>query len=109
MIYLIDNQLPVALVEHLQARGMNAIHVLNCGLELANDDEIWNYAKANNCVIVSKDEDFLHLSVRDANGPAFVWVRLGNCRNTVLLAAFDDVLSALQETISSGAKVVEIR
>ncbi len=108
MIYLIDNQLPVGLVEHLQTHGLDVMHVSSCKLERASDQEIWNYAKANNCVIVSKDEDFFHLSGNDQNGPPFVWVRLGNCRNPVLFAAFDDILSHLLETINTGTKVVEI-
>ena len=109
MIYLIDNQLPVGLVEHLQALGLDTVHVSACGLEQSSDQEIWNYAKAHNCVIVSKDEDFFHLSGTDASGPPFVWVRLGNCRNAVLFAAFDGVLSHLIQAINAGAKVVEIR
>jgi predicted nuclease of predicted toxin-antitoxin system len=109
MIYLIDNQLPLALVGHLQTHGLNAIHVSNCGLERASDEEIWNYAKTHNCVIVSKDEDFLHLSGKDPSGPVFVWVRLGNCRNAALVATFNNILPDLLEAINSGAKVVEIR
>ncbi len=109
MTYLVDHQLPVALVDHLKAHGLNAIHVSDCGLEQASDKEIWDYAKANACVIVSKDEDFFHLSGREADGPPLVWVRLGNCRNAALFAAFDSILSDLLEAMNSGAKVVEVR
>jgi predicted nuclease of predicted toxin-antitoxin system len=109
MIYLIDNQLPVGLVDHLQAHGLESVHLSNCRLASASDLEIWNYAKDRNCVIVSKDEDFLHLSGTDLNGPPFVWVRLGNCRNSTLFAAFDRVLPHLRDTIDAGAKVVEIQ
>jgi len=109
MIYLIDNQLPVGLVGHLQAHGLESLHVCECGLDRASDQEIWDYAKAKNYVIVSKDEDFFHLSGTDASGPPLIWVRLGNCRNPVLFAAFDRVLSQIIEAIDGGAKVVEIR
>jgi predicted nuclease of predicted toxin-antitoxin system len=109
MIYLIDNQLPVGFVGHLQAHGLEALHVCECGLDRASDQEIWDYAKANNYVIVSKDEDFFHLSGTDASGPPLIWVRLGNCRNPILFAAFDKVLSQITEAINGGAKVVEIR
>lgn len=109
MIYLIDNQLPPGLVGHLQSQGLNAVHVSDCGLESCSDQDIWDYAKANNCVIVSKDEDFFHLSGNDLNGPPLVWVRLGNCRNSVLFAAFDSILLQLLEAIKSGCNVVEIQ
>jgi predicted nuclease of predicted toxin-antitoxin system len=109
MIFLIDNQLPIGLRGHLQAHGLEAVHVSQCGLDNASDQVIWDYAKARNFVVVSKDEDFFHLSGTDANGPPLVWVRLGNCRNAALFAAFDNVLSRLLEAISAGAKIVEIR
>jgi predicted nuclease of predicted toxin-antitoxin system len=109
MIYLIDNQLPPGLVGHLQTHGLNTSHVSQCGLQRASDREIWNYAKSHDCVIVSKDEDFVHLSGSDPDGPPLVWIRLGNCRNPALFAAFDTILPALLQEIASGTKVVEVR
>lgn len=109
MIYLVDNQLPLALARHLQSFGLEAAHVSEAGLERARDREIWDYAKTNGCAIVSKDEDFLYLSASDATGPPFIWVRLGNCRNSSLLAAFDAVLPQLLSSVDAGAKVIEIR
>ncbi len=109
MNYLIDNQLPIGLVRHLQTHGLQAGHVADCGLDQATDQEIWDHARTNGCVIVSKDEDFFHLSGSDPTGPPFVWVRLGNCRNTALFAAFDRVLPQMLQAITAGTKVVEIR
>ncbi len=97
------------MVEHLRTHELDAIHVSICGLDSASDLGIWNYAKTHNCAIVSKDEDFFHLSGSDTNGPPFVWVRLGNCRNSTLFATFDDILPHLLEVIESGTKVVEVR
>ena len=109
MNYLIDNQLPIGLVRHLQSHGLLASHVADCGLERATDREIWDYASVNTWVIVSKDEDFFHLSGADPNGPPFVWVRLGNCRNAALFAASDRILPQLLQAIAMGTKVVEAR
>ncbi len=45
MIYLIDNQLPIGLVGHLQAHGLNVVHVLPHLLEAIDTGakvvEIW--------------------------------------------------------------------
>lgn len=109
MIFLIDNQLPIGLSRHLQSHGLQSSHVADCGLERASDREIWDYAVGNACVLVSKDEDFFHLSGADPNGPQLVWIRLGNCRNAVLFAAFDRILPQLLQDLASGAKVVELR
>ncbi len=109
MIFLIDNQLPVALAAHLQTHGLSAVHVFACKLERATDREIWEYAKSEGCAIVSKDEDFFFLSAADTSGPPLIWVRVGNCRNIVLFEAFDSILADLLEAINSGVKVVEVR
>lgn len=109
MKFLIDNQLPRALAKHLEQKGLTSSHVDDLGLDQADDRDIWAHAGANDFVIVSKDADFLHLSVADPNGPAFVWVRLGNCRKAALLAAFDRVLSSLMQALNQGDKVIEVR
>lgn len=72
MIYLIDNQLPASLAKHLETHGLEAVHVSSCGLDCSTDREIWAYAKNNNCIIVSKDEDFLYLVGAESSAPQFV-------------------------------------
>ena len=109
MKYLIDNQLPPALVRHLRMHGLESSHVAELAMDQASDLAIWQFAANNGFAIVSKDEDFLHLSGADPAGPPFVWVRLGNCRKSELLAAFDRVLPQLLQAIDAGDKVVEIR
>jgi predicted nuclease of predicted toxin-antitoxin system len=37
MNYLVDNQLPIGLVRHLQSHGLQASHVADCGLDQATD------------------------------------------------------------------------
>ena len=43
------------------------------------DKYIWEYAKKNNYIIVSKDSDFSDLSVLLGFPPKFIWIRRGNC------------------------------
>lgn len=40
---------------------------------------MWDYAAAGGYVLVTKDEDFHHLSVVRGPPPKVVWIRLGNC------------------------------
>ncbi|NJD67439.1 MAG: hypothetical protein C3F12_02150 [Candidatus Methylomirabilota bacterium] len=109
MKFLIDNQLPIALSRFLQTQGLESRHVMELGLDEASDLEIWRYADAEDYVIVSKDEDFLHLVNLGAGGPSVVWVRLGNCRKGPLLDAFARVLPEILSALQGGQKVVEIR
>jgi len=102
MKFLVDNQLPVALSRFLQSQNVAALHVLDVQLDEASDREIWQYAKLNDLTIISKDEDFFHLSVFDPEGPSLIWVRLGNCRRKVLLETFSKLLTQLIEALESG-------
>jgi predicted nuclease of predicted toxin-antitoxin system len=45
----------------------------------ATDTEIWEYAKVNDFVIVSKDSDFQARSLLHGHPPKFIWLRVGNC------------------------------
>ena len=109
MKFLVDNQLPAALARFLSSRGHDAQHVLDLQMDEADDPNIWNHAAAQGRALVSKDEDFLHLANRPGATGAFVWVRLGNCRKQVLLAAFERALPALVTALEDGHRVVEVR
>ena len=43
------------------------------------DAAIWEHAKKNGFVIVSKDSDFQQRSLLFGHPPKFVWLRVGNC------------------------------
>lgn len=110
MNLLVDNQLPAALARFLADRGLAGRHVLEIGMEASNDREIWQYAKREQLVIVTKDADFARLADRDGEtAPRVIWVRIGNCRKSVLLTAFDSVLPELRRLLADGQQVIEIR
>jgi predicted nuclease of predicted toxin-antitoxin system len=109
MKLLVDNQLPVALAGHLRGWGLDCVHVLEVGLNKAHDPDIWQWATTEGRIVVTKDEDFLLLATRPGDQGRMIWVRLGNCRNPALLAAFDRTRDALLRAIASGQRVIELR
>ena len=109
MKFLVDNQLPSALARFLVSQGLDCKHVLEVGLGEATDVEIWGYASRNDCVVISKDEDFLHLANARLSEARLVWIRLGNCRTTVLLAAIKRSWPRIEAALTAGDQVVEIR
>jgi predicted nuclease of predicted toxin-antitoxin system len=109
MRLLIDNQLPTQLARYLAGWGLDCIHVLDVGLERADDSEIWTAAITESRIVVSKDEDFLLLASRPGDQGRLIWVRLGNCRNAALQAAFDRARPSLLQAIAAGQRVFEIR
>src|ERR671927_416488 len=56
-----------------------SIHVREVGLKAADDPVVWEYAKNNGLMIVSKDSDMHQRSFVFGYPPKVVWVRLGNC------------------------------
>lgn len=109
MKFLVDNRLPAALARFLSSRGHDAQHVLDLQMDEADDPDIWSHAVSQGRALVSKDEDFLHLANRPGASGSFVWVRLGNCRKQVLLAAFERALPAIITALEDGHCVVEVR
>ena len=56
-----------------------SLHVRDVGLKEADDLMVWNYAKAQGFVIVSKDIDFRQRSFVYGAPPKVIGVRLDNC------------------------------
>lgn len=48
-------------------------------MKATDDPQVWDYAKTNGFVIVSKDADMHDLSLVFGNPPKVIWLRLGNC------------------------------
>lgn len=78
MILLFDHNLSARLVEKLGDAFPDALHVALVGLERASDDLVWNYARAHNCIIVTKDSDFNDLGMLRGFPPKVIWLQVGN-------------------------------
>jgi predicted nuclease of predicted toxin-antitoxin system len=59
-------------------------------------------------VLITKDEDFVGLVQRSPSGPTLVWIKLGNTRNRVLLAAVSRALPGVIEAIAAGERLIVI-
>lgn len=57
----------------------DSLHVGQAGLERADDDAIWRFARDRGFAIVTKDCDFQERSQLAASAPRIVWIRRGNC------------------------------
>lgn len=109
MRFLVDAQLPPALVRLLQEHDNEAEHVTEIGPADAPDRDIWRYALEHGAVIVTKDEDFADMVATGREAPPVVWVRTGNTRRAVLLAWFGPLIERIVETVDSGDRLIELR
>jgi predicted nuclease of predicted toxin-antitoxin system len=79
MKLLFDENLSPKLPTHLSDLFPNSLHVRDVGMKATLDPIVWDYAKDNNLMIVSKDADMHDLSLVLGNPPKVIWIRLGNC------------------------------
>jgi predicted nuclease of predicted toxin-antitoxin system len=79
MKVLFDQNLSPRLVSALADIYPGASHVSLLGLDRADDDAVWAFARANGYVIATKDVDFSELSVVRGFPPKVIWLRVGNC------------------------------
>ena len=86
MKLLFDQNLSHRLVNTLASEFPESTHVRDVGLEKALDGAVWEYAKANGFVIVSKDSDFHQRSFLFGHPPKVVWLRRGKCSTAMIEA-----------------------
>lgn len=84
MRLLFDQNLSRRLVSVLSGLYPDSTHVSLVGLDTATDREIWDFAAAQDYVIVSKDSDFRQLAFLLGGPPKTVWLRVGNVSTDVI-------------------------
>ncbi|NJO43354.1 MAG: DUF5615 family PIN-like protein [Cyanobacteria bacterium CRU_2_1] len=95
MKLLFDHNLSPSLVNHLQDLYPDSNHLYRLGLDQAPDLEVWEYARREEFLIVTKDADFSDLCLLRGFPPKVVWLRRGNCRTSdiaeILRNRFNDI------------------
>src|SRR5262245_38595368 len=94
MKLLFDQNLSPKLVNRLADLFPGSVHVQSAGLDSADDDQIWAYARTNGLDIVTKDEDYNNLSVLRGSPP--IWLQLGNCTTSQVEAEFRSRFADIQ-------------
>ena len=84
MRLLIDHNLSPSLTSILQDIYPDSIHVYAIGLEESDDVVVWEYARTNGLLIVTKDADYLAIGARLGHPPKVVRIGLGNCPTSIV-------------------------
>lgn len=78
MKLLFDQNLSHRLVALVADLFPESLHIRDAGLAKADDEAIWEYAKVEGYVIVSKDSDFRQRSFVLGAPPKAIWIHRGN-------------------------------
>ena len=82
--FLLDENLSERLVLSLAPRFAASLHVRQLGLGGTTDVRLWELAIAEQCVLITKDEDFVKLSVLRGPPPKVVWLNVGNAATAAI-------------------------
>lgn len=89
--------------------GVAAKHVRELGLRDADDILIFNQAKLEKVIILSKDRDFADLVARLGPPPSIIWLRCGNTSEDNLKIILQAHLADAIQLAEAGNALVEIR
>jgi predicted nuclease of predicted toxin-antitoxin system len=106
MKLLLDANLSWRLIEKLKFHFESCIHVDRCTLPVpAKDLEVWQFAKDNELIIVTNDDDFLNLINFKGFPPKVILLKTGNQSNEFivsLLINHKEDITALQASEEYG-------
>lgn len=78
-------------------------------MQTAGDAALWEHARKDDAVIISKDEDFVDRWLLSDVPVALIWIRKGNCSNHALMAWFEPLWSAALTRLEQGERLIELR
>ncbi|WP_448572848.1 DUF5615 family PIN-like protein [Trichothermofontia sp.] len=95
MKLLLDENLSDRIIPRIIDLYPSSEHVKKLGLINTDDAVIWEYAKTNSFMIVSKDSDFHQRSLLYGHPPKFIYLRVGNCPTSKIAQILRDSLDTI--------------
>jgi len=103
MIVWVDAQMSPAISVWIRSNfSIEAVAVRDLGLRDAGDKEIFQAARLENAVVMTKDSDFVLLLERLGPPPQVIWVTCGNSSNARLKEILTKILPKTIELLESG-------
>lgn len=78
MKLLLDENISARIVKYLLKQYPESTHIDYLQMQGCTDSDIWKLAKANDYIIVSKDNDFRQRSFLFGAPPKVIWLNVGN-------------------------------
>ena len=109
MTIWIDAQLSPALASWIrETLAIDAVALRDLRMRDANDRQIFQAAKLQSAIVMTKDADFVKLLDELGPPPSVIWITCGNTSNSRLISILRASLPRACELINSGESLVEI-
>lgn len=97
MKLLLDENLSDRIISRIVDLYPDSVHVKTLGLINTDDVVIWEYAKAHDFVIASKDSDFHQRSLLYGYPPKFIYLRIGNSPTSKIVQILRDNFGTISQ------------
>jgi len=105
----VDAQMSPAIATWISRNyAVSAVAIRDLGLRDAHDKEIFEAARQEKAVVMTKDSDFVLLLDKLGPPPQVIWVTCGNTSNARLKEILTNTLAKALDLLNSGEKLVEI-
>jgi len=108
MRFLLDNNLSYKLKKCFVSAGHECEHVSNLAMQKANDMDIWSFARSNNYIIVTQDNDFTDILNFNGYPPKVLLLKIGNCRTNEIADLLNRNMSAIQDVFEEDVGIIEL-
>ena len=92
-----------------QEKGIDAEPLRNLGLRDSDDEEIFDRAREQNAILITKDRDFADMVGRHGPPPQVIWLRCGNTTESRLKEILNKHLEETLVFLRDGEALVEIQ
>ena len=105
----VDAQMSPAIATWISGNyAVSAVAIRDLGLRDAKDKEIFEAARQEKAVVMTKDSDFVLLLDKLGPPPQVIWVTCGNTSNARLKEVLTNTLPKALDLLNFGEKLVEI-
>jgi len=106
----IDAQLSPAIAAWINRtfKDIKAESIRAVGLRDALDREIFDKARQEDVIIMSKDNDFIKLIDQFGPPPKLIWITCGNTSNAKMREILSKTLNKAKELFEKGENIIEI-
>ncbi len=109
MIFWLDARLPPQLASWPRERLALTVSALrDVGLRDATDETIFEAARAQSAVVITKDRDFIALVERYGPPPQVIWLTCGNTSDSHLQTLLLETWPQIRALLAANEPIVEV-